>query len=62
MYGRTAAALIYVIGRRITETTGESRGTHWQEQRLGLLVQRGNALSILRAIKMLTRLPDDDEE
>ena len=51
VYGESTAALISEIGRRITEATGESRETLWLEQRLGLAVQRGNALSILRAVR-----------
>ena len=39
------------IGRRINEATRESRATLWLEQRLGLAVQRGNALSILTAVR-----------
>ena len=51
VYGESTAALISEIGRRITEVTGESRETRWLEQRLGLAVQRGNALSILTAVR-----------
>ena len=36
------------IGRRMLEDTGDCRETNWPEQRIGLVVQRGNALSIPR--------------
>ena len=51
LYGEFTAALISEISRRITEATGESRETLWLEQRFGLAVQRGNALSILTAVR-----------
>ena len=51
VYGESTVALISEIGRRITEATGESRETLWLEQRFGLAMQRGNALSILTAVR-----------
>ena len=51
MYGESIAALISEIGRRIIGATGERRETLWLEKRFGLAVQRGNALSILTAVR-----------
>ena len=50
-YGETTGPLISQIGRRISELSGERRETLWLEQRLGLAVQRGNAASILTAVR-----------
>ena len=51
VYRESTAALIFEIDRRITEATGESRETFWLEQRFGLALQRGNALSILITVR-----------
>ena len=51
VFGETTKLLVSEIGRRMTETTGERRETLWLEQRLGLAVQRGNAHSILTAVR-----------
>jgi hypothetical protein len=50
-FGSTTGALVSEIGRRISEMSGDRRETFWLEQRLGLAVQRGNALSILAAVR-----------
>ena len=50
----STAALISEIGRGITEATGESRETLYLEQRFGLAGQRGNAFSILTAVRGTT--------
>ena len=50
-YGSSTGPFIAELGRRITEVTGDQRETYWLEQRIGLAVQRGNALSILTAIR-----------
>jgi hypothetical protein len=50
-YGGTTGALIAELGRRMSERTGDRRETYWLEQRLGLAVQRGNALSILTGVR-----------
>ena len=50
-FGGSTGSFIAEIGRRISEITGDRRETYWLEQRIGLAVQRGNALSILTAIK-----------
>ena len=49
VYGESTARIVKEIGRRLVETTGESRESLWFQQRLGLAVQRGNAFSILSA-------------
>jgi len=50
-YGGSTGKLISEIGRRITEATEDRRETFWLEQRIGLAVQRGNAYSILSAVR-----------
>ena len=35
----------------MSEVTGDCRETYWLEKRMGLAVQRGNALSILAAVE-----------
>lgn len=51
VYGDTTGALLSEIGSRLTEATGDRRETLWLEQRVGLAVQRGNACSILAAVR-----------
>ena len=51
VYGLTTAAVLSEIGHRISEATGDKRETLWLEQRIGLAVQRGNAYSILTAVR-----------
>jgi hypothetical protein len=51
VFGSTTGALLSEIGRRISEVTGDPRETLWLEQRIGLAVQRGNAWSILVAVR-----------
>ena len=50
-YGGTTGALLSEIGRRISNATGDPRETVWLEQRIGMAVQRGNAFSILAAVR-----------
>ena len=38
-------------GRRMSEVTGNCNETYWLEQRIGLAVQRGNALRIPAAVR-----------
>lgn len=51
VYGDTTGTLLSEIGRRLVEATGERREASWLEQRIGLAVQRGNACSILTAVR-----------
>ena len=51
VYGVTTGALVSEIGRRICDSTGESRETIWFVHRLGLAVQQGNAYSILAVVR-----------
>lgn len=51
VYGATTCALLSDMGRRITHVSGDRRETLWLEQRIGLAVQRGNAHSILVAVR-----------
>ena len=51
VFGKTTEVLLREIGRRMSEVTGDCRETYWLEQRIGLAVQRGNALSILAAVR-----------
>ena len=47
VYGESTGIIIKAIGRRLVETTGESRKANWFRQNLAIAVQRGNAFSIL---------------
>ena len=51
VFGKTAYVLLMEIGRRMSEVTGDCRETYWPEQRIGLAVERGNALSKLAAVR-----------
>lgn len=51
VYGATTCALLSDMGRRISNVSGDRRETLWLEQRIGLAVQRGNAYSILVAVR-----------
>ena len=51
VYGTTTGTLLSDMGRRITNVSGDRRETLWLEQRIGLAVQRGNAYSILVAVR-----------
>ena len=51
VFGTTTSTLVSEIGRRLKEATEDRRETLWLKQRLGLAVQRGNAFSILSAIR-----------
>ena len=50
-YGGSTGRLVLEIGRRISEVSGDRRETYWLKQRIGLAVQRGNALSILASVR-----------
>jgi hypothetical protein len=61
-YGKTTGTLISKIGRRISDGSGDPREKFWLEQRIGLAVQRGNAVSILTSVRSMfdvTNLPSD---
>ena len=51
VFGETREGLLKKIGRRTLGVTGDCRETYWLEQRIGLAVQRCNALSILPAVR-----------
>jgi hypothetical protein len=48
--GDGAVELIYDLGRRISEVTGERRATEFLLQRLSIAIQRGNAASVLGTV------------
>ena len=50
LFGKTTEVHLKEIGRRISEVSGNCRETYWLEQRIGLAVQRGMALSIISII------------
>ena len=61
-YGKTTDTLISKIGRRISDCSGDQREKFWLEQRIGLAVQRGNAVSILTSVRGMfdvANLPSD---
>ena len=49
-WGGSAKDLIHKIGQRVKENSGEPRSTSFLIQRLALVVQRGNAASVLGTI------------
>ena len=51
IFGKTTEVLLKEIGIRISEVKGNCRKTYWIEPRIGFAVQRGNALSILAAVR-----------
>ena len=51
VFGDSTGPVISELGRRVTEVTGDRRETFWLEQRIGLAIQRGNAHSILAAVR-----------
>ena len=51
VYRESTMELKYEMGRFITEATGKKQIDSWPEQGLGLTVQRGNALSIVTAVR-----------
>ena len=57
VFGPSSRNIIYEIGRRITERSGDKRETLWLKQRLSIAVQKGNALSIISSAKHLTLDP-----
>ena len=46
-YGEETKNIVRDIGRSLTEALGDQRETFWFMQRLSLVLQRGNAASIL---------------
>ena len=51
VFGNTSGSLIKEIGCRMSGVTGERRETYWLQQRIGIAIQRGNAHSILAAVR-----------
>lgn len=51
VFGESSGQVISEVGRRVSELTGDRRETFWLEQRIGLAIQRGNAYSILAAVR-----------
>ena len=47
--GRTTAAFLRELGRRISACTGDKRETSWLLQRISIAVARGNSASVLAA-------------
>jgi hypothetical protein len=48
--GEEAEELVYELGRRISEASGEKRATEFLFQRISIAVQRGNAASVLGTV------------
>ena len=46
-YSEGTKNIVRVIGRRLTEATGDQQENFWLIQRLSLAVQRSNAVSII---------------
>ena len=55
VFGPTSKNIIYEIGKRITEKSGDKRETLWLKQRLSIAIQRGNASTIISSAKHLTQ-------
>ena len=51
VFGPSTKNIVYEIGKRITEKTGDKRETSWLKQRLNIVIQKGNALSIISSAK-----------
>ena len=51
-FGDEALKLVKELGRRLYESTGESRSTAFLTQRISLAIQRGNAASVLATIPL----------
>ena len=52
-FGPSTKIIVNEIGKRISEKTGEKRECIWLKQRLSIVIQRGNALSIISSEKHL---------
>ena len=51
VYGESTGVIIRAIGRRLVEATGEPKEANWFRQKLAIAVQRGNAFSVLSAVR-----------
>ena len=47
VYGKSTAVILRAIGRRLVEATGDNREVNWFCQNLAIVIQRGNAFSIV---------------
>ena len=56
VFGPSTRNIIYEIGKRIAEKTGEKRETLWLKQRLNIAIQKGNALAILSLARHMSGL------
>ena len=54
VFGSSTKKIVNEIGNRISEKTGEKRECIWLKQRLSIVIQRGNALSIISSAKHLS--------
>ena len=54
VFGPSTKNIVYEIGKRISEKTGDKRETIWLKQRLNIAIQKGNALSIISSAKHMT--------
>ena len=59
VWGQEAVSLVGEIGRRQAACTGELRSGLFLRQRIGIALQRGNAISVLGTIK-LPPLPGEE--
>ena len=50
-WGQAAKEIIGQIGKKIGDTTGESRSLSFLRQRISIEIQRGNAISVLGTFK-----------
>ena len=57
-WGQAAKEIIGQIGKKIGDTTGESRSLSFLRQRISIEIQRGNAISALGAFKWSKRLDE----
>ena len=54
-FGPSTKIIVNEIGKRISEKNGEKRECIWLKQRLSIVIQRGNALSIISSAKHLSQ-------
>ena len=50
-WGKEADGVIAVIGKKIAENSGEQRSLEFLRQRISIVLQRGNAASVLGTLR-----------
>ncbi len=58
-FGEEALQLVSELGGRLRSTTGDAREKTWLIQRISVVIQRGNAVSVLVKIPLTSKAIDD---